>query len=177
MSSAGGGWRSQRQQQAQWQRPAGTAVASWSVVTRMTTVTGRLEQCVDGLQPGRLAGGPQRSDKMPSVHSVFGCDGEPRGWRNLPVYARQEDWLDVVTILLSTKEQRTSEWDFSRESSAVLTVHLKNVLHSAATRRRMFDWRALSHRWENVTSLTPGYSRLAAQAAAWNTTRQRGRPK
>ena len=49
------------------------------VVTRMTTVTGRLEQCVDGLRPGGLAGGPQRSDKTLSVHSGFGCDGEPRG--------------------------------------------------------------------------------------------------
>jgi len=88
MSSGGGGRRSKRQQRAQCQRPAGTAAASRSVVSwwqewrRWPDVLSSVSTVCGLADLPEVHNG---SDKTLSVHSVFGCDGEPHGWRNLPV--------------------------------------------------------------------------------------------
>ena len=124
------------------------------VVTRMTTVTGRLEPCVDGLRPGGLAGGPWRCRSTRCLVATVNHtdDGTCRS-------ARQEDWLYVVMILLSTKEQHTREWDFSRESPTVLTVHLKTF----CIQQRLDEECSIGARchtgkktWRHSLQVTPG---------------------
>ena len=63
-----------------------------AMVSRTTTATGRLEQCLDSLrQPGGLAESPGRSDTTLSVHSVLTCDGEPRIAELAVLHARKID--------------------------------------------------------------------------------------